>query len=916
MTVGDVVRAGESLATIRGLGVAGIEELNTKISQLLANSSNHTEMLFPYINQSNLQLSSENPVDSLLKRLPLPVQDLSLDQFHLDIKTHNALVKVGITTIRGLSDANKSYLGSIEGFHSGSLGKINGSLIALLNSIKNENEVDWFQYWQTQGIRILPSICTFQATSDQIVRNLPKIIEEILPREENEKSWIVIQRRFGLGKTEKLTLEEIGSVFSITRERVRQIEEKALKILRGILVEQHYAGKNYQVHPVVHQLIQTLQGILEKEPSKLLLETKLLESVCQNFNIDPEKVKSSLIFILTLIGAQYLEIDYPNSVPIWGYAEPPLRQVLEGGIKRLDDFLTRETISPQTEIDILVRLNKGVRKSEKLTLAQLTWLIDLCTSVEKRDDNLVWGKFECLKGRGNQVERILIESGSPMRIADIARQINNRLVLLGQRRITEANLSNQIIEDGRFIAIGRSGIWGLKSWSHIDTKSILTLMEECLMAHNKPSTVDEIFTYVSERRPVSRRSVLMYLINEKDLFVKTGLTTWALAKWSDVTKTNIWDTEEVAEFVADIFRSHKTKELSYTMLKEALMGKAGVNAKQAQGLLNSNPVIKTRTREVGEERIAIFQSNYKAILAQAKSNTSRQKVSLRQKIEETAYAILIAAPDNQMPMAELAHNLQKQLESPISTIYEYLRSMSAIDLIDVPNSRTKICRLGDIQRYTTSIPLRQRVSESVRNILETMPDKQISLPKLLVLLQKEYNCPKASLYHYIAGLDYIEKIDVPNSKAKMCRIRDIQRSDLFPQVQNIADATLREKVERALPFLTEENVDIGLFLLSKEFEATLKIYLVKASTRGKLAILPPGKGPDKWNLNGMIDCAKDNGIITDHATFHYLRQARNDRAHGTMPSSAERKVLMKHVQYIAGLYIDYIKILDDLSQSL
>ena len=66
----------------------------------------------------------------------------------------------------------------------------------------------------------------------------------------------------------------------------------------------------------------------------------------------------------------------------------------------------------------------------------------------------------------------------------------------------------------------------------------------------------------------------------------------------------------------------------------------------------------------------------------------------------------------------------------------------------------------------------------------------------------------------------------------------------------------------------------------------------------------------------MIDCAKDNGIITDHATFHYLRQARNDRAHGTMPSSAERKVLMKHVQYIAGLYIDYIKILDDLSQSL
>jgi hypothetical protein len=897
------------------MGVAGIKELNIKISQLLANSSNHTEMSLPYINQSNLQLSSENPVDSLLKRLPLSVQNLHLDQLHLDIKTHNALVKVGITTIKGLSDANNSYLGSIEGFHSGSLGKINGSLIALLNSIKNENEVNWFQYWKAQGIKILPSICISQDTLDQIFENLPKIIEEILQREENEKSWIVIQRRFGLGETKKLTLDEIGSVFSITRERVRQIEDKSLNILREILVEQHYAGKSYQVHPAVHQLIQTLQGTLEKEPSKLLLENKLLKGVCQNFNIDPEKVKSSLIFILTLTGAQYIEIVYPNSVPIWGYAEPPLRQVLESGIKRLDDFLTRETISPQTEIDILVRLNKGARKSEKLTLAQLTWLIDLCTSIERRNDNLVWGKFECLKGRGNQVERILIESGSPMRIADIARQINNRLVPQGQHRVTEENLSNQIIDD-RFIAIGRSGIWGLKSWSHIDTKSILTLMEECLIAYNKPSTVEEIFTYVSERRPVSRRSVLMYLINEKDLFVKTGLTTWALAKWSDVAKTNIWDTEEVAEFIANIFRSHKTKELSYTMLKEALMDKASVNAKQAQGLLNSNPVIKTRTMEVGEERIAIFQSNYKAILAQTKLNTSRQKVSLRQKIEEKAYDILRAASDNQMPMAELAHHLQKQLESPISTIYNYLRSMDSLELIDVPNSRTKICRLGDMQRNNNSIPLRQRVSESIKNILEDMPDKQISLPKLLALLQKEYNCPKSTIYHYIAGLDYIEKIDVPNSNAKMCRMRGPQRSDLFPQIQNIADATLREKVERALPFLTEENVDIGLFLLSKEFEATLKTYLVKASTRGKLAILPPGKGPDKWNLNGMIDCAKDNGIITDHATFHYLRQARNDRAHGTMPSSAERKVLIKHVQYIAGLYIDYIKILDDLSQSL
>jgi len=173
-----------------------------------------------------------------------------------------------------------------------------------------------------------------------------------------------------------------------------------------------------------------------------------------------------------------------------------------------------------------------------------------------------------------------------------------------------------------------------------------------------------------------------------------------------------------------------------------------------------------------------------------------------------------------------------------------------------------------------------------------------------------------SLYHYIADLDFVERPYLPNSRAKLCRMKDTQRTDLFPQIENIKDSTLKEKIERVLPFLTEDNVDIGLFLLSKEFEATLKAYLLKASMKGRLSVLSLGKTSDSWKLAGMVDCARDNGIVSDHATFHYLRQARNDRAHGTMPSLAERQLLMKSIQYIAGLYIDYIKLLDDLTQNL
>lgn len=918
MTVGDAIRSGANLITIRGLGEAGIEELTKKVSQLLAETRNMKSPLST--DRSTMSSNPEESVNPLPNLLPQSAQSLPLDQLHLDIRTHNALVKAGITTIGELYNARDARISDIQRFHSGSLGNVNSSLIALMNSVNQEDKLNWLEYWRHQQIQVLPTKNMPNAPSEQIIEELPTIIEEVLRRELDERSGIIIKRRYGLGNVEKLTLEDIGNAFGgLSRERIRQLEERALKKLQGIFIEQHYAGKNYHVHPAIHIMIQTIRDFIEAEPSKLILETKLLERVGQALNIDIRKVKSSLLLILPLMGIERIEFDYLNSVPAWGYVELAHRSILENGIKRLDDLLTRETPLPQTEFDILVNLNRKAKKSEKLTLAQLSWLIGLCNSVERREDGSIWGKFEYLKGRGNQVERLLSEFGVPMSIADLAREINHRLVPLGKRRIVEQNLTNQIIGDDRFVAIGRSGKWGLKLWKHIDTKRVLTLMEESLIASNKPATIDEIFTYVSQRRPVSKNSIILYLTTEKEHFVKVGLKTWGLAKWSDTTSSDSWNRERIADFVATIFKQNKVKELDYQVIKQALMDEFGISAKQAQGLLAQNPVIKTHRGTKWGERRAVYQSNYKDVLAQAKTKIPRPKVNLRQLLHETVRSILEKAPDKQIPLSDLMKLLQKQFGIAESTFYSYINQMNFVERMDVPNSSKKICRLKETQISPISSrsgTLREKVNISVRTILEAVPNKQIPLDDLIKRLQKEYRHPKATFYQYIADLDYVERLDIPNSHAKLCRMKDIQRAELFPQVQNITDTTLREKVERALPFMTEENVDIGLFLLSKEFEATLKTYLINASMKGKLSVLPQGKTPDKWTLNGMVECAKDNGIITDYATFHYLRQARNERAHGTMPSLAERQLLMKSIQYIAGLYIDYIKLLDDLTQNL
>jgi RNA polymerase primary sigma factor len=62
---------------------------------------------------------------------------------------------------------------------------------------------------------------------DSLRRNLLKVLSTLTPREEK-----VLRMRFGIDTEVDLTLEEVGKNFSVTRERIRQIEAKALKKLK------------------------------------------------------------------------------------------------------------------------------------------------------------------------------------------------------------------------------------------------------------------------------------------------------------------------------------------------------------------------------------------------------------------------------------------------------------------------------------------------------------------------------------------------------------------------------------------------------------------------------------------------------------------------------------------------------------
>ncbi|NLW34230.1 MAG: RNA polymerase sigma factor RpoD [Syntrophorhabdus aromaticivorans] len=65
------------------------------------------------------------------------------------------------------------------------------------------------------------------AVFDDLIEQVNRTLATLTPREEK-----VLRMRFGIGEKYDHTLEEVGQLFEVTRERVRQIEAKALKKLK------------------------------------------------------------------------------------------------------------------------------------------------------------------------------------------------------------------------------------------------------------------------------------------------------------------------------------------------------------------------------------------------------------------------------------------------------------------------------------------------------------------------------------------------------------------------------------------------------------------------------------------------------------------------------------------------------------
>ncbi len=98
------------------------------------------------------------------------------------------------------------------------------SLNAVINTDSDENYVELQDYIPCQDISVEDKII-----SDSLKEQVIEVLEILSPKERE-----ILELRFGLNGNDPLTLEAIGNRFNLTRERIRQIENKALNKLKRL----------------------------------------------------------------------------------------------------------------------------------------------------------------------------------------------------------------------------------------------------------------------------------------------------------------------------------------------------------------------------------------------------------------------------------------------------------------------------------------------------------------------------------------------------------------------------------------------------------------------------------------------------------------------------------------------------------
>lgn len=309
-----------------------------------------------------------------------------------------------------------------------------------------------------------------------------------------DRAYEVIVNRFGLSDdAQRKTLEAIGKKYGITRERVRQIENAAM-----ILIRKSDSFKDEkEVFEELKKLMHTLGGIVaESEFLNHVSKDELTQNHIHLYlNLDDSFVK-------------HKEDDHFNTR--WS-VDSTITDTIHKSLKNLYANLSDDELVSENEL--IVRFLDEVKDlSEQYKNEEIAkrWLS--ITKKISRNPLGEWGKTtsSSIKTRGIKDYAFLMmrKHGSPMHFREVAKAITDTF----DKTCHTATCHNELIKDNRFILVGR-GIYALSEWGY-KSGVVRDVIKE-LLKKNGPMNKEDIVDQVMKERYLKKNTILVNLQNSK-----------------------------------------------------------------------------------------------------------------------------------------------------------------------------------------------------------------------------------------------------------------------------------------------------------------------------------------------------------------------------------------------------------------
>jgi hypothetical protein len=322
----------------------------------------------------------------------------------------------------------------------------------------------------------------FDALVSDVVEELPK------------RTKIVIVRRFGLKNGKRETLEAIGQDYGITRERVRQIENDALRQLgQGEAIVKlspafQYLEDHFREHGHVqaeHSILQHLTGADHPHPAR-----------------------QAIVFVLTVGEPFHHESESDKYHANWA-TNDNARKIMASMLEKLVSSIGASERKLWSQEELFDMATSGSEISKEAAESYL--------DVSKEIGQNVFGEYGLAdwpeifpRGVRDKAYLVMRREKKPLHFSDITERIND--AKFSQRKAYVQTVHNELIKDKRFVLVGR-GLYALAEWGYAPgtVKDVLVT----ILRERGPMTKDEILQETMKRRLVRPNTVILNLQNPK-----------------------------------------------------------------------------------------------------------------------------------------------------------------------------------------------------------------------------------------------------------------------------------------------------------------------------------------------------------------------------------------------------------------